>query len=42
MDFELVKGNKFIVGDGQEWFLVDEPMLMGLTREMDAVLGLIL
>jgi SAM-dependent methyltransferase len=38
MDFEPVRGNKFIVGDGSEWYLVDEEMLLELTEEMDAVL----
>jgi hypothetical protein len=26
------------VGDGSEWFLADEEMLMELTEEMDSVL----
>jgi tellurite methyltransferase len=38
MDFEHVRGNIFVVGDGSEWFLVDEAMLLGLTRELNAVL----
>jgi SAM-dependent methyltransferase len=38
MDFEQVRGNIFIVGDGSEWFLVDEEMLLNLTEEMNAVL----
>ena len=38
MDFEQVRGNIFIVGDGSEWFLVDEEILLGLTEEMNAVL----
>jgi SAM-dependent methyltransferase len=38
MDFERVRTNIFIVGDGSEWFLVDEEMLLELTDEMDAVL----
>jgi SAM-dependent methyltransferase len=38
MDFERVRGNIFVVGDGSEWFLVDEEMLLELTDEMDAVL----
>jgi SAM-dependent methyltransferase len=38
MDFEPVQGHKFIVGDGSEWFLVDEEMLLDLGEEMDAVL----
>jgi SAM-dependent methyltransferase len=38
MDFERVRNNVFVVGDGSEWFLVDEEMLLELTDEMDAVL----
>ncbi|HEY0307271.1 MAG TPA: class I SAM-dependent methyltransferase [Acidobacteriaceae bacterium] len=38
MDFEPVGGNRFVVGDGSEWFLVDEEMLLRLTEEMNAVL----
>jgi len=38
MDFEPVQGHKFIIGDGSEWFLVDEEMLLDLGEEMDAVL----
>src|SRR6201996_490119 len=38
MDFERVREGIYIVGDGSEWFLVDEEMLLGLTREMNAVL----
>ncbi len=34
MEFPRVRGNIFRVGDGQEWFLVNEAMLMGLTREL--------
>jgi SAM-dependent methyltransferase len=34
MEFERVRGNVFRVGDGQEWLLVNEEMLMGLTREL--------
>jgi tellurite methyltransferase len=39
MDFERVRGNLFVVGDGSEWYLVDEEMLLGLTEEMNAVLA---
>lgn len=39
MDFEPLRGNVFRVGDGSEWFLVDEEMLLDLTEEMDAVLA---
>ena len=38
MDFERVRENIFVVGDGSEWFLVDEEMLLELTDEMNAVL----
>lgn len=38
MDFERVGNNRFIVGDGSEWFLVDEDMLLDLTEEMNGVL----
>jgi hypothetical protein len=39
MDFEHVHGNLFVVGDGSEWYLVDEDMLLGLTEEMNGVLA---
>jgi SAM-dependent methyltransferase len=38
MDFERVRGNLFVVGDGSEWYLVDEEMLLELTEELNAVL----
>jgi len=38
MDFEPVRTNIFRIGDGSEWFLVDEDMLLELTEELDAVL----
>ena len=38
MEFERVQGGRFLVGDGSEWFLADEEMLMELTEEMDSVL----
>jgi SAM-dependent methyltransferase len=38
MDFERVREHIFVIGDGSEWFLVDEEMLLELTDEMDAVL----
>jgi SAM-dependent methyltransferase len=38
MEFEQVRPGIFRVGDRSEWFLADEEMLMGLTREMNAVL----
>jgi SAM-dependent methyltransferase len=39
MDFEHIHGNLFVVGDGSEWYLVDEEMLLGLTEEMNGVLA---
>jgi SAM-dependent methyltransferase len=38
MDFKRVRGNLFVVGDGSEWYLVDEKMLLALTEAMNAVL----
>jgi SAM-dependent methyltransferase len=38
MDFEQVRENIFVVGDGSEWFLVNEEMLLQITDEMNAVL----
>jgi tellurite methyltransferase len=38
MNFERLRGNVFVVGDGSEWYLVDEAMLLGLTRELHGVL----
>ena len=34
MEFERLWGNIFRVGDGQEWFLVDEAILMTLTSKL--------
>jgi tellurite methyltransferase len=39
MDFERVRAGIFRVGDGSEWFLVDEEMLLDLTEELNAVLA---
>jgi hypothetical protein len=39
MDFERIRGNIYWIGDGSEWFLVDERMLLDLTAELDAVLA---
>jgi SAM-dependent methyltransferase len=33
MDFERVQGNVFLVG-GSKWYLVDQEMLLSLTKEM--------
>jgi len=38
MDFEHVQGHRYVIGDGSEWFLVDEAMLLDLTRKMNAAL----
>ena len=38
MSFPRLRDNIYRVGDGQEWFLVDEQMLLRLTAEMNAVL----
>ena len=38
MDFEKVRENVYRIGDGSEWFLVDEAALMDMTRQMDGVL----
>lgn len=38
MDFPRVRGNLFRIGDGSEWYLVDQEMLLGFTEEMNAVL----
>jgi SAM-dependent methyltransferase len=38
MEFERVRPNIYIVGDGSKWFLPDEKMLMGWTEELNAVL----
>jgi len=38
MEFERVGGGLYRVGDGQDWFLVDERELLEMTRMMDAVL----
>jgi len=36
MEFKHVRGHRYIIGDGSEWFLVDEGMLIELTRNMHA------
>ncbi len=38
MNFERVRGHKYVIGDGSEWFLVDEQMLLDFGRKMNAVL----
>jgi ubiquinone/menaquinone biosynthesis C-methylase UbiE len=34
MDFPHVRGHLFLTGDGSQWFLVDEAMLLTLTKQM--------
>jgi SAM-dependent methyltransferase len=38
MDFPHVRQHIYRIGDGSEWFLVDEPALLQMTRQMDAIL----
>ncbi len=38
MDFPHVRGQIYRIGDGSEWFLVDEISLLDLTEQMGAVL----
>jgi tellurite methyltransferase len=38
MDFEPMGNGLYAMPDGQAWYLVDEPMLMGLTANMKGVL----
>ena len=38
MDFEPLRANIYRIKDGSEWYLVDEPTLMQLTHQMNAVL----
>jgi hypothetical protein len=38
MEFERVMGRRFLMPDGQEWFLVDEEMLMEFTAGLGGVL----
>lgn len=38
MDFERIRGNIFQIGDGSEWFLVDEAVLLRITHQMNAIL----
>jgi SAM-dependent methyltransferase len=38
MDFEWIQGNVYSIGDGSEWYLVDEEMLLELSEELNAVL----
>jgi SAM-dependent methyltransferase len=38
MEFEHVHGQVFRIGDGSDWFLVDEAVLMDMTAQMDGIL----
>jgi SAM-dependent methyltransferase len=38
MNFERLRGNIFRINDSAEWFLVDEAVLMQMTKQMDAVM----
>lgn len=38
MHFEHVEGNRYMVGGGYQWYLVDEEMLMEYTERLGAVL----
>ncbi len=38
MDFNEIRPGIFEIGDGSEWFLVDEEQLLELTEELNAVL----
>jgi SAM-dependent methyltransferase len=38
MEFVQLRPGIFRIGDGSEWFLVDQAMLLNLTAEMNAVL----
>ncbi len=38
MEFEAVGDRRFIIGDGSEWFLVDEELLLEMTEELGAIL----
>ena len=38
MEFEQVRPDIYRIGDGQEWFLVDEELLLGLVDELNGVM----
>jgi SAM-dependent methyltransferase len=38
MEFPRVRANVYQIGDGSEWFLVDEAALMNMTEQMNAVM----
>ena len=38
MDFERVRSHIYRIGDGSEWFLVDESVLLRMTEQMNGLL----
>jgi SAM-dependent methyltransferase len=38
MEFPRVKGHVYRIGDGSEWFLVDEAVLLNMTEQMGGLL----
>ena len=38
MDFPRLRGHIYRIGDGSEWFLVDQDALLTMTAQMDALL----
>ena len=38
MEFERLRGHIYRIGDGSEWFLVDEAVLLQMTRQMSGIL----
>ena len=38
MNFERLRANIYRIGDGSEWFLVDEAMLLSLTDQLGGVM----
>ncbi len=38
MEFERVRRHVYRIGDGSEWFLVDEAVLLNMTEQMGGVL----
>lgn len=38
MHFERLRGHIYRIGDGSEWFLVDEAVLLRMTEQMGAIL----
>ena len=38
MEFQRVRGHIYRIGDGSEWFLVDEAALLDMTRQMGGIL----